>query len=295
MIRIGAQVPMAGGLLCALDYATSTGCETMQVFAKSPRRWAGPPTDPKMAADFRAACISAGIGPVFTHASYLINMGAEGDELWERSTAALADELTRAADIGAAGVVIHLGRRFSDDDAECVARVTACATNAAALAGDRCVPLLLENSAGAGRQFGVSVDEMAAAMVSVRDAGVETALCFDTCHGFAGGIDVRGDEGWHSALERLTSLAGSRAVRLVHANDCKGEFGSHKDRHEWIGDGHIGAEGFAAMMRQAALDGASVVVEMPGEGPYKDAENVRRLKSLRDGGVASAAQGPGRA
>ena len=295
MIRIGAQVPMAGGLLCALDYATSTGCETMQVFAKSPRRWAGPPTDPKMAADFRAACISEGIGPVFTHASYLINMGAEGNELWERSTAALADELTRAADIGAAGVVIHLGRRFSDDDAECVARVTACATNAAALAGDRCVPLLLENSAGAGRQFGVSVDEMAAAMVSVRDAGVETALCFDTCHGFAGGIDVRGDEGWHSALERLTSLAGSRAVRLVHANDCKGEFGSHKDRHEWIGDGHIGAEGFAAMMRQAALDGASVVVEMPGEGPYKDAENVRRLKSLRDGGVASAAQGPGRA
>jgi len=267
----------------------------MQVFAKSPRRWAGPPTDPKMAADFRAACISAGIGPVFTHASYLINMGAEGDDLWERSTAALADELTRAAGIGAAGVVIHLGRRFSDDDAECVARVTACATNAAALAGDRCVPLLLENSAGAGRQFGVSVDEMAAAMVSVRDAEVETALCFDTCHGFAGGIDVRGDEGWHSALERLTSLAGSRAVRLVHANDCKGEFGSHKDRHEWIGDGHIGAEGFAAMMRQAALDGASVVVEMPGEGPYKDAENVRRLKSLRDGGVASAAQGPGRA
>lgn len=295
MIRIGAQVPMAGGLLCALDYAASTGCETMQIFAKSPRRWVGPAIDPKAAADFRAACRSASVGPVFTHASYLINMGAENEELWEKSIAGLADELVRAAELGAAGVVIHLGRRFSDDDARCVRRVTDCAVRAAALAGDRCIPLLLENSAGAGRQFGVSVHEMAAAMVSVRDAGVETALCFDTCHGFAGGIDVRSDGGWASMLQELQSQAGPEAVRLIHANDCKGEFGSHKDRHEWVGDGHIGLEGFAAMLRQPGLAAASVVVEMPGDGPYKDEENVRRLKSLRDADGASAGQGPVRA
>ena len=283
---------MAGEPLCALDYAVATGCETMQIFGKSPRRWAGPATDLKVAADFRAACLCQGVGPVFTHASYLINMGAEGEELWERSTAALADELTRAADLGASGLVIHLGRRHSDDDAGCVARVTDCIVRASALAGDRCVPVLLENSAGAGRQFGVSIGEMAAAMVSVREAGVETALCFDTCHGFAAGIDVRTEEGWAALLDELTGLAGPGAIRLIHANDCKGGFASHKDRHEWIGDGYIGAEGFAAMMRQPALDDSSVVVEMPGAGPHKDEENVRRLKSLRGDDAGSA--GPGR-
>jgi deoxyribonuclease-4 len=270
MIRIGAQVPMAGGPLCALEYAVATGCETMQIFAKSPRRWAGPATDPTLAADFRAACLYEGVRPVFTHASYLINMGAEDEELWERSIAALADELTRGSDLGAAGLVVHLGRRHSDDDAGCVARVTDCIVRARALADGRCVPVLLENSAGAGRQFGVSIAEMAASMVSVRDAGVETALCFDTCHGFAGGIDVRSEEGWSALLDELTALAGPGAIRLVHANDCKGGFGSHRDRHEWIGDGLIGAEGFAAMLRHPALAGSSVVVEMPGEGPHKD-------------------------
>jgi deoxyribonuclease-4 len=225
---------------------------------------------------------------VFTHASYLINMGAEADELWEHSAAALADELVRASVIGAAGVVIHLGRRFSDDDAACLDRVTRCVVSAATLAGDLCVPLLLENSAGAGRQFGVTAAEMAAALVSVRAAGVEAGLCFDTCHGFAGGIDVRTRAGWSGLLGELGAAAGSGAIRLIHANDCKGEFGAHKDRHEWIGDGQVGEGGFAAMFEQDYLSDTAVVVEMPGDGPRKDEENVRRLKSLRDAAVASA-------
>jgi deoxyribonuclease-4 len=290
----GAQVPMAGGLLAALDYAVSTGCETMQIFAKSPRRWAGPATDRRAAADFRAACLAQGVGPVFTHASYLINMGAESDELWERSTAALADELMRGAEIGASGVVVHLGRRFSDDDTECVDRVTRCAAAAASTAGDRCVPLLLENSAGAGRQFGVTVDEMAAVLVSVRNAGVEAALCFDTCHGLAGGIDVRDLAGWSRMLEALHARTGPDAIRLIHANDCRGDLGSHRDRHEWIGDGHVGMEGFAAMFEQREIAGAAVVVEMPGDGPGKDEENVRRLKALRDDVLGISSRGPAR-
>jgi deoxyribonuclease-4 len=229
---------------------------------------------------------------VFTHASYLINMGAEGDELWERSAAGLADELVRAADLGAAGVAVHLGRRFSDDDASCLERVAGCALAAVSIAGERCVPLLLENSAGAGRQFGVSAHEMGAALVAVREAGVEAALCFDTCHGFAGGIDIRTAEGWDGLACELMALAGPGAVSLIHANDCKGEFGSHKDRHEWIGDGFIGVEGFAEMFRQPYLASAAVIVEMPGEPPAKDKENVRRLRSLRDGGAVSGGPAP---
>jgi deoxyribonuclease-4 len=295
MIRVGAHVPTAGGLRCAVEYAVSTGCETFQIFAKSPRRWAGPSIDPVAAADFRSACDASDVGPVFTHASYLINLGAESDELWERSIAGLADELVRASTLGAAGVVIHLGRRFSDDDGDCVGRVTECVVRATAVAGERCVPLLLENSAGAGRQFGVSVSEMSAALVSVRSAGVDAGLCFDTCHGFAGGIDVRTEAGWRTLLEELRAVTGPGAIRLIHANDCKGAFGSHLDRHEWIGDGAIGSAGFAAMLRQPDLATASVVVEMPGDPPVKDEVNVRRLKSLRDGDAGTDDRAPERA
>ena len=292
MIPIGAHVPMAGGLGCALHYARDTGCEAMQIFPKSPRRWAGPALDPAAADAFREDVRATSFGPVFTHASYLINLGSDNDELWEKSSVALADELIRGCQVGASGVVVHLGRRFSDDETECIGRVAACVLAAAGIAGERAARVLLENSAGAGRQFGCSVAEMAAALNAVRNVGVDAALCFDTCHGFASGIDIRTGEGWAAALSELDSLCGPGAVALIHANDCKGEIGSHKDRHDWIGDGLIGLDAFEAMFAQPGLFGAAVVVEMPGDGPHKDEENVRRLKALRDGDAASVARGP---
>lgn len=295
MIRIGAQVPMAGGALCALEYAIETGCETMQIFAKSPRRWVGPARDANVAATFRGACAQAGMGPVFSHAGYLINMGSEDAFLWERSSAALADELVRGAELGVAGVVVHLGRRFSDDDRECIDRVARCVVRAREMAGESAARLLLENSAGAGRQFGVDAAQMSGALNAVRAAGVDAALCLDTCHAFAAGIDLRTEAGWTQVLWDIGAACGPRAVALVHANDCKGELGAHKDRHEWIGDGQMGSEAFAALFRQPDLGGVGVVVEMPGEGPGKDTENVSRLRALRDGVVGSAAPSPAHA
>lgn len=294
MIWIGAHVPMAGGLMCAFDYARETHCEAIQIFTKSPRRWMGPSLDPAAADAFRAAWADRGLGPVFTHASYLINLGAESDAQWQQSTLALADELVRGGQVGAAGVVIHLGRRFSDDEDASIDRVVRCVATAAAMAGDRGAPVLLENAAGAGHQFGVSIAEMGSALAAVRAAGVDAGLCFDTCHGFAAGIDVRSAAGWADALEELASICGPRSIRLIHANDCKGELGSHKDRHEWIGDGFLGGEAFRTLFEQPELADASVVVEMPGEVPVKDVENVRRLRALRDGDEVSdvRAQGP---
>ncbi len=293
MMLIGAQVPMAGGPLRALEYAVAAGCETMQIFAKSPRRWMGPALDPATAEAFREACAAASFGPVFSHTSYLINMGSEDDALWDRSAEALADELLRAGELGAAGAVVHLGRRFSDDDGESVARVAACALRAQEIAGPSAARLLLENSAGAGRQFGVTAAEMSAALAAVRAAGVDAALCIDTCHAFAGGIDVRSLEGWSTLLAELEAACGPGSVALIHANDCLGELGTHKDRHAWVGEGHIGIDGFGAMFHLPGLAGASVCVEMPGDGPFKDEENVRRLKALRDDAVVRDARGPG--
>lgn len=282
-MRIGAHVPTAGGLLHCVAYALETGCEAIQLFAKSPRQWRGPSIDVSAARAFRAACAEHGIGPVYTHASYLINLGADDPDQWEKSTAALADELARASLIGAAGVVVHLGRRFADDDGACVARVVETVSRAFEIAGDADVRVVLENSAGAGRQFGVTPAELALALRDVRGAGIPAALCFDTCHGLAAGIDVRTSEGWTALLDAMEAVCGPPPVVLVHANDCKGDLGSHKDRHEWIGDGCVGVGGFAAMFAEPRLADAAAIVEMPGDPPVKDAENVRRLRAIRDG------------
>jgi deoxyribonuclease-4 len=291
---IGAHVPMDEGLAGALDYADATGCEAIQVFAKSPRRWNAPRRDPALTAGFRAACAARGGLPVFTHASYLINLGASDPVQWERSCAALADELVRAHEIGAAGTVVHLGTRFCEDDGDCTARVAETACRAVAMADGPVAPLLLENSAGAGRQYGTDALEMAAALLAVRAGGVTAGLCLDTCHAFAAGIDMREGEGWARLLAHVERECGPDAIVLIHANDCKGDLGSHKDRHEWIGDGNIGDRGFAAMFAQPYLANTRVVVEMPGDAPVKDAENVSRLKRLRGDAVASDGPAPAR-
>jgi deoxyribonuclease-4 len=200
--------------------------------------------------------------------------------------------MTRAFEIGAAGVVVHLGTRFSDDDAECTGRVAETVRRATELAEGPVAPVVLENAAGAGGQYGTDAHEMAQALLAVRASGVTAYLCVDTCHAFAAGIDLRGPDGWTGLLGHIDSHCGPGAIALVHANDCKGEFGSHRDRHEWVGDGFVGDSGFGAMFEQPSLGSAAAIVEMPGDPPEKDRINVSRLKALRASAGASAGPGP---
>lgn len=288
-MRIGAHVPVSDGLPATVDYALLTGCETIQVFAKSPQRWVGTKRDPREAAEFIAACAHSDLMPVFTHAGYLINVGADDADLWDRSWIALGDEFARAAALGATGVVVHLGRRFADDDAACVARIVEAVARALDVAGPSAPMLLIENSAGAGRQFGSAPREMALALNAVREAGYPAALCFDTCHGLAAGIDITCAAGWTSLMDCLDESAGPHAIALVHANDCQGRLGSHLDRHAWIGEGSIGEGGFAAMLSEPRLARTPAIVEMSGDKPVKDSVNVSRLKRLRDAVAGSDA------
>ncbi len=293
-MRIGAQIPLTGGLLAGVDYAAATGCETIQIFAKSPRRWAAVPQDEEVAAAFRRACATAGIGPVFSHASYLINLGASDEVQWERSWLALADELDRASMLGAAGLVTHVGRRYAEDTGSCVARVTETVARAYEATTRPRVPLLLENTAGAGLQFGVDAGELCSALNALRARSIPAGLCVDMCHAYGAGIDVSRPDGWTALLDALDAGCGKGSVLLIHANDSKAAFGSRRDRHEWIGEGTIGEAGFAAMVAEPRLCDVPAVVEMPGERPRKDAENVSRLKRLRDAAAGRACPLPPR-
>ncbi len=294
-MRIGAHVPVGDGWVEACGYAADVGCECLQVFAKSPRMWAGPPRDPSEAKSFRAERARLGLGPLFTHAAYLINLGSDDPLLWERSCSALADELTRAAMLGADGVVVHAGTTYAGAHHTPVGRVAAgveLAWRAASESAADVPPVLIENSAGAGRAFGSGMADLCAAAAEARARGVSAGVCFDTCHGFAAGIDVSRPKGWTAVCDIVDEVLGAGGLMLVHANDCTGGLGEHRDRHAWIGEGGVGEEGFAAMFREPRMADVPVVLEMPGMPPDKDRVNLDVLRRLRDAGAAACDRAP---
>lgn len=262
----------------------------MQVFAKSPQRWEGRPLDQEAVERFRRLRAERGLAPLFTHAAYMINLGASEGELRRRSIEALADELGRASVLGADGVVVHLGTRADDVAGRCAARAGSAIAEAWERAATACRPptVLIENSAGAGRQYGVTAGELCD-VLDVAAQVADVGICWDTCHAHAAGSDMSSARGWAVVVSEVERRAGRGCVRLVHANDCAAEAGSHRDRHAWVGDGRIGADGFREMFAAPGLAGADVIVEMPGDVPVKDEENVARLKSLRGGGAAPGA------
>jgi deoxyribonuclease IV len=280
---IGAHVSVAGGYLKALEYARSVGCECMQVFAKSPRQWRGPAVDPAAAADFVAERSASGFGPVFTHTAYLINLATDDAALRAKSIPALADELVRACILGAAGVVCHVGNDPAGAPQAAAGRVAESVLGAFELAGEAGAGarLLLENTAGAGRSFGSTFEELGACIDSTGLPSARLGVCLDTCHAFAYGMALDTASGWQEAVDQIAAHCGIERLGLVHANDCLFQRGSRRDRHAWVGDGFIGEKGFEALLCLEELADVCACIEMPGEVPIKDSVNIERLKKLR--------------
>jgi deoxyribonuclease IV len=283
-MRLGAHVSVSGGYIQALDYAESVGAECIQIFAKSPRQWKARGIEPQLAEAFVAERAARGFGPVFTHTAYLINLATDNEELRAKSVPALADELVRASLLGADGVVCHVGNDPLDNAEAAARRVADSVLEAFELAGDAGLQtrLLLENTAGAGKTFGSTFEQLGAC---IDDSGLPTerlGVCIDTCHAFAYGMALDTPAGWREVVDGIGSLCGRDRLGLIHANDCMFERGSRRDRHAWIGDGFIGEAGFAAMVCVPELAEVPACVEMAGDVPIKDSTNIERLKALRD-------------
>lgn len=188
---IGAHVSVSKGLSQAVEYAASVGCESMQIFAKSPRQWHGPPIDPHNARRFAEERVDAGIRRTFTHSAYLINLASPDDRIWGMSIEALGDEISRARALRADGVVTHLGAHPDGESSAATGRIAAAITRAFDLAQGPVDPrtrLLLENTAGAGNLYGGSIPAIGAVIEACRDCRELLGVCFDTCHGHASGI-----------------------------------------------------------------------------------------------------------
>ncbi len=279
-MKIGAHVSTAGGISNAVGRAKEIGCEAIQIFGSSPQTWAFKPAPGEQIESFKQGLAEAGIGPVFLHAIYLINLVIPNEDSLKKGIDLLIKYMNLAADIGAAGVIFHPGSHGGRGyEAVLPQTVDAIKTVLDASPDGPC--LAVENMAGMGQHIGARFDELGGILKVVDSPRLK--ICLDTQHAFAAGYDLTNSQGIKAMLDELDAGPGSANVAAVHANDSKRVCGSGVDRHDNIGDGSIGEEGFAAIMGDPAFAEVPFFLEVPGfEGKGPDQRNIDILKKIRE-------------
>jgi deoxyribonuclease-4 len=296
--RLGAHLPIANGLVPALDRASAIGANALQIFTDNPTAWRRRSEPSPGLADFRAGSLARDVRPIAIHAAYLINLPGPDALTRERSVAMLAEELTGAASFGARFVNVHVGsHRGAGVDIgiqRLVEGITAvmAAVDGVGPAVERAVDgsgpamLVLENSVGAGDGLGTSVDQLAAIAAGLDAAGIgrdSVGFCLDTAHAWGAGIDVGEPAAFDRFLADLDRRVGLDRLVLIHFNDNRAARGSRLDRHEHLGAGRIGGRGLAHVLRHPALAHATYILETPGMDVGYDAINLDRARALAAG------------
>ena len=290
---VGTHVLVGAGLVKgALASAEELGCEALQVFVGNPRGWALSAGKPAEDVAFRAAIAERGLR-AFIHTPYLVNLGSPTSNTYEKSVAVVAHNLRRAAEIGAEGVVVHTGSYV--EPAGEGSGADAADRHAAALrqvregllpllealdsAGDDAPWLLLEPTAGQGRSLCAGVEDLEPYLAAL-DFHPRAGICLDTCHVFAAGAPLDEPGGATATVDRIVEIGGPGRLRLIHANDSMDVRGAMKDRHQKIGEGHIGVGAFAELFAHPATEGVPFILETPGSRSVGDPD-LPLLKSLR--------------
>ena len=278
-MKIGAHVSTAGGTVTAFERAEAIGAETAQVFLTPPQQWRSNKVDDEVAQTFRSRADASSVGPLFVHGVYLINLATPDETNLARSTSSLKSALTSCAQLGIEGVIFHIGSHKGQGlDAVFDQICRSCQEILAATPPEAL--LILENSAGAGGTIGSRFADLGRIIRQVGNERVK--VCLDTQHSYAAGYDLSSAEGLELAMSEFEDEVGFDQLVAVHANDSKVDLGSGRDRHENIGEGHIGREGFRRIIAQRAFKDVPFLLEVPGfDGKGPDEANVNVLKEIR--------------
>lgn len=272
---LGVHCSISGGLHNAFCEAASLGITTFQIFTKNQRQWKEKVVEPAEASQFRSNFEDSDVKTAFSHASYLINLASNENALWLRSTEALIGEVRRCDLLGLAFIVLHPGSAKGSGEQEGIKRVVKALKDVIHATDDSSVKILLENTAGQGTSIGYKFEHLRQIMDGVDSERI--CVCFDTCHAFAAGYDIRTKSGFEATMESLDRIVGLRRLMAIHLNDSKGDLGSNRDRHEHIGKGKLGIEPFRQIMKR--FQHTVKVIETPKEDRM-DEVNLRVLREL---------------
>lgn len=282
MPLLGAHMSIAGGYHNAPEAAAALGMDTVQVFTKSNAQWNAKPLTDDDAAKFRESVERHGLRRNCSHASYLINLAAAKPDLLERSVGAMAVEIERAGRLGLDGVVLHPGAHTTDSREVGVDRVVASLDRVLKLTEACGTEIWLEATAGQGSCLGCDFAELAA-MIERTERSDRLGVCIDTCHIFAAGYDITTQPTYEATVAALAESVGLDRIRAFHLNDSKHPLGSRKDRHEHIGEGHLGLEAFRLVLNDERFAELPMFLETKKElrdEVEMDAVNLRTLRGL---------------
>lgn len=284
MPRLGAHMPISGGIEKALFKGKEIGCEVIQIFTHNTSSWYMKPLSQEQIDSFMKAKEETGIDVISAHVGYLINLASPDNRIWKMSIKALLKEVERAIKLKIPYVVMHPGSHKGSGEVQGIKRISDGLKNV--LNQTEGVKILLETTAGQGTSIGYRFEHLSDI---IEKTGYESRLgiCLDTCHIFAAGYDFRTKDAYNNLMKELENKIGLDYLFLFHLNDSKKELGSKVDRHMHIGEGMIGKKGFEYFLKDNRFKNHSFIIETPKEmdknGKDYDIINFERLREIMRG------------
>ncbi len=280
MLQLGAHMSIAGGHDQSIDRAAAFAMEALQIFTKNANQWQAKPIDPTAAERFRLRWAESGMCALVAHDSYLINLASPDDALREKSRLAFRDELDRCELLGVPYLVTHPGAHMGDGVEAGLARVAEAIDRIHDERPNGTTTILLETTAGQGTALGRTFEDLAGIIDGVADK-TRVAVCFDTCHAFAAGYDLRDAASYEATMRAFDETIGLALLHAFHLNDSKKGLGSRVDRHAPIGEGELGADAFRFLLNDPRFEGLPGILETPkGDDGEEDRRNLATLRGL---------------
>jgi len=282
VLELGAHVSIAGGHDLALDRAAALGMTALQIFTKNANQWTAKPIDPDTARRFREKRDNLGIARecVVAHDSYLINIASPDDALWEKSRQSLRDELDRCDLLDIPYLVMHPGGHMGAGEEAGIRRIAEAINRIHDERPHGRAAVLLETTAGQGTVLGRTFEQLAA-MIELIEDQTRVGVCFDTCHVFVAGYDLRDEAAYEATMGAFNEIIGFDWLRVFHLNDSVKGLGSRIDRHAGIGEGALGLPPFEFLLNDDRFNGLPGILETPkGKDDTEDRKNLAVLRSL---------------
>ena len=281
--NFGAHMSIAGGVHRAIERGLDAGCDCLQIFVRNQRQWSAKPLDEDIVRLWKASAQEAGLSHIVAHASYLVNLASADTAIWDKSVAALTDELERCEALGVPHLVFHPGARGQTTLKEAIGHIAEGIDEIHQRTRGLKASLLLETTAGQGSAIGHRFEHLADILAAVC-APSRLGICMDTCHIFAAGYALSPPHAYAATLQEFEHVVGVEWVKCIHVNDSKRDLGSRVDRHEHIGEGHIGLAGFRNLVNDTRFFGVPRILETPKgthtNGRDLDRVNLARLRRL---------------
>lgn len=276
---LGVHCSIRKSLLNALDEAKTLKCNTIQIFTCNPRRWNHRKYTKDEISEFNKRRVTDGINPLIVHIFYLPNLATSDENLYKKSVNLLIEDLQVSAEIKANYFIVHLGAYSIESSKEYGIERISCALNYATSKTSNKITILLENVSGGGRRIGSTFEELKAIINKIKDKKC-IGICLDTAHLIASGYPFSSKKEVDNTIKELHKIIGIKYLKVIHLNDSHYPFNSKKDRHQHIGKGYIGIEGFRAILHHTYLKNLPFILETPKSSKNADKRNLNTVLKL---------------